>query len=281
MANTCNYQIRVRGSLNSCLMVYESMPEDGFKSYEILEEKDGICLFDLLGDCKWSVDYKTTDYLETIDLSSWDSEKIEAEAHKYTYYSLRAKSEAFDCEIMCESYDDFGDSQFEHYLKGECIKYLVPSNKYNSAIFDWDKLEYINQDSEETNSTDIFCNILPSIKQENTNPTSGIDDAFVDIYETIKAKALSAKFPPNRIVTLFTLKKEDKVQDLHIISEGTSVEINPGQYDFVSIRINVNCETITNVINGDTSILNAISDGTVTIYGDASLAILFVIAMFT
>lgn len=156
MANYCNYEIRVKGSRNAGLMVYESMPSMDFKDYEWKTGSGKATTICFTGDCKWSVNYGVNDTLNRVDVDSMSESEIEDKGTDYWEYSLRAKSEAFQCEIMVHYWsEESGFDQFDHYKNGKVIKKRKIGYNYEEEnVFDWDKTEFVGHEGEYDASVD-------------------------------------------------------------------------------------------------------------------------------
>lgn len=156
MANYCNYEVRVIGSKKAGLMVYESMPCMDFKDYDSEEMVGDSCLICFSGNCKWSVNFGVNDHMPKVNLESMSELDIEEKGVDYWEYSLRAKSEAFQCEIMVHYWsDESGFDQFDHYKNGEIVKQRKIAYNYEEAnVFDWDKTEFFGYEGEYDESVD-------------------------------------------------------------------------------------------------------------------------------
>lgn len=156
MANYCNYEVRVKGSRKAGLMIYASMPYLDYKdiiSEESVGDYSQMCFS---GNCKWSVNYGVNDHMPKVDLEIFSEADIEYKGDDYLEYSLRAKSEVFQCEIMVHYWsDESGFDQFDHYKNGELIKQRKIGYNYDKQNeFDWDKLEFVGHEGEYDTSVD-------------------------------------------------------------------------------------------------------------------------------
>lgn len=156
MANYCDYEVRVIGSKKAGLMVYESMPCMDFKNYDSEEIVGDSCLICFSGNCKWSVNYGVNDHMPKVNLESMSELDIEEKGVDYWEYSLRAKSEAFQCEIMVHYWsDESGFDQFDHYKNGEIVKQRKIAYDYEETnVFDWDETEFVGHEGEYDESVD-------------------------------------------------------------------------------------------------------------------------------
>lgn len=156
MANYCDYEVRVKGSKKAGLMVYESMPCMDFKDFDSEEKVGGSYLITFTGNCKWSVNYGVNDHLSKVNLDSMSESDIEDKGGDYWEYSLRAKSEAFQCEIMVHYWsEESGFDQFDHYKNGKVIKQRkIEYNYEEENVFDWDKTEFVGHEGEYDESVD-------------------------------------------------------------------------------------------------------------------------------
>lgn len=153
MANSCDYEVRVKGSRKAGLMVYESMPCMDYKDFDDEERFGNSWLITFTGNCKWSVNYGVDDQLDKVDLNSMNESDIKDEGRNYWGYSLRAKSEAFQCEIMVHYWSpESGFDQFDHYKNGKVLKQR--KIKYPCDEFDWDELEFVGHEGEYDESVD-------------------------------------------------------------------------------------------------------------------------------
>ena len=156
MANFCDYEIRVKGSKKSTQMVLYSMPALDFKDLDDEERIGDDYLLSFSGNCKWSVNFRVIDHLEPVDLESMSESEIQEEAEQYWDYSLRAKSEAFHCEIMAHYWsEESGFDQFDHYKYGKILKRRKIAYNYEEQNeFDWDTLEFVGHEGEYDESVD-------------------------------------------------------------------------------------------------------------------------------
>lgn len=156
MANYCNYEVRVKGSKKAGLMVYESMPCMDFKDFEWEKGSGSATAICFTGNCKWSVNYGVNDNLKRVNIDSMSESDIETKGTDYWEYSLRAKSEAFQCEIMVHYWsEESGFDQFDHYKNGKVIKQRKIKYNYDEQDeFDWDKLEFVGHEGEFNESVD-------------------------------------------------------------------------------------------------------------------------------
>ena len=152
MANYCDYSVRVKGNKKAGLMVFESMPCLDNKEIDPDQPGYAICFS---GNCKWSVNYGVEDELEAVDLNSMTEDDIIDQAENFIDYSLRAKSEAFDCEILVHYWsDESGFNQFDHYVKGQVVKKRKIAYEDEPAEFDWIKTEFVGHEGEYDESVD-------------------------------------------------------------------------------------------------------------------------------
>lgn len=156
MANYCDYEVRVKGSKKAGLMVYESMPCMDFMDFYSEEKVGGSYLITFTGNCKWSVNYGVNDHLSKVNLDSMSESDIKDKGVDYWEYSLRAKSEAFQCEIMVHYWsEESGFDQFDHYKNGKVIKQRkIEYNYEEENVFDWDKTEFVGHEGEYDESVD-------------------------------------------------------------------------------------------------------------------------------
>lgn len=156
MANYCNYEVKVIGSEKACLMVFESMPYMDYNQIETKNQKNELTELMFAGNCKWSVNFKVRDVLSKVDVDSFDETLIQEKASDYYQYSLRAKSEAFECEILVHYWsEESGFDQFDHYKNGEIIKKRkIKFNSKKQNRFDWNKTEFVGHEGEYDESVD-------------------------------------------------------------------------------------------------------------------------------
>lgn len=156
MANYCIYEVKVIGSEKACLMVFESMPYMDYNQIETKNQKSELTELMFAGNCKWSVNFEVTDVMPKVDIDSFDKKSIQEKASDYYQYSLRAKSEAFECEILVHYWsEESGFDQFDHYKNGEIIKKRkIKFNYKKQNQFDWNKTEFIGHKGEYDESVD-------------------------------------------------------------------------------------------------------------------------------
>lgn len=158
MANYCEYEVRVRGSRNACLMVYASMPTAGFKALEREMPDGGAHFASFTGECAWSVNFGVKDAMGRVDIEAMSQAEIERCGGDYANCSLRAKSEALQCEIMVHYWSEESlFDQFDHYKNGEVLKrrkiaYNIEDDE--PTEFDWDSLEFVGHEGEYDESVD-------------------------------------------------------------------------------------------------------------------------------
>ncbi len=150
MANFCDYEVRVKGSKKAGLMVYNSMPCLEYKDFEWEKGSGNSTIICFTGNCKWSVNFGVTDNLRKVNVDSMSESEIESKGTDYWEYSLRAKSEAFQCEIMVHYWsEESGFDQFDHYKNGKVLKQRKIEYNYDKQDeFDWNKLEFVGHEGE-------------------------------------------------------------------------------------------------------------------------------------
>lgn len=156
MANYCNYEVRVKGTEKACLMVFASMPFMDDKELEWQRKEKNLHLMSFTGNCKWSVNYGVRDTCNRINVNSMSDSEIQNRASDFLGCSLRAKSEAFQCEIMVHYWSDESDfDQFDHYKNGKVLKQRkIPFNYEEQTEFDWKQLEFVGHVGEYDESVD-------------------------------------------------------------------------------------------------------------------------------
>ena len=156
MANCCEYEVLVRGSKKAGHMVFESMPCMDFKDIENEEKEGSSYTIFFTGDCKWSVNFRVIDQMKKVNVDSMTYRNIEDKGGDYMQYSLRAKSEAFQCEIMVHYWsEESGFDQFDHYKNGQILKQRKIEYNYDEKNeFDWNKLEFVGHEGEYDESVD-------------------------------------------------------------------------------------------------------------------------------
>lgn len=184
MANYCNYEVRVKGSKNACRMVYASMPFLDSNDME-WERKEGNSYHSCFtGNCKWSVNFGVNDELKKVNVDSMSEAEIEKTGTNYSSYSLRAKSDAFRCEIMVHYWsEESGFDQFDHYKDGRVLKRRkIEFNYENQTVFDWKRLEFEGHEGEYDESVDgeqqneQFMAMLSALGGSPTKQSSEISD---------------------------------------------------------------------------------------------------------
>lgn len=107
-----------------------------------------------------------------------------------------------------------------------------------------------------------------------------VEATFDSIFASVNAKAKKAKFTSNFIAAQITLTGNVESQPLYVKVESKKAEVAPYNYNDASFVMTADAEAMAAVLNGKKTIFDAIADGKVAIYGDASMAVLFVKAMF-
>lgn len=211
MANYCDYEVKVIGSKKAGLMVYESMPCMDFKRFEWEKGIEDSTTIYFTGNCKWSVNFGVTDNLNYVNVDAMSESEIESKGIDYWDYSLRAKSETFQCEIMVHYWsEESGFDQFDHYKNGKILKQRKIEYNYDEQNeFDWDKLEFIGHEGEydenvdgEQQNEDLMA-ILMALggtmssdaseeSEENQDELSAATANLVDLLDKIEALAAEA-----------------------------------------------------------------------------------------
>ena len=151
MANICEYEVHVKGTKKAALMVTDSMPVMDYLDIETEYSEGSNYVICFKGNCKWSVNYGVTDDADNhICLENLSENDIQQKANNYWNYSLRAKSEMFQCEILVHYWsEESGFDQFDHYKNGKCIKQRKIAYNYEDPNkFDWNKTEFIGHEGE-------------------------------------------------------------------------------------------------------------------------------------
>lgn len=123
------------------------------------------------------------------------------------------------------------------------------------------------------------CATKKAAPKKNAAPKA-VEATFDSIYAAVNAKAKKAKFTSNFIATQITLTGNVESQPLYVKVEDKKVEVAPYNYNDSTFVINADAETMAAVLNDKKCIYEAIAEGKIAVYGDASMAILFFKAMF-
>lgn len=205
MANYCDYEVRVTGTKNAGYMVYCSMPCTDYKELESVKKSGTNYLTIFTGNCDWSVNYGVREDLSVIDVDKLSEKQIEKSADNYWYYSLRSKSEAFNCEIMVHYWsEESGFDQFDCFKNGKVIKQRKVAFDYDSGNkFDWDKKEFVGHEGEydesvdgESKNNEFMAKLLsiPGAKAPNGQPSlSDIINATTGYVKQPSNKSTSKK----------------------------------------------------------------------------------------
>ncbi|MBR2742362.1 MAG: hypothetical protein IKD89_02110 [Clostridia bacterium] len=122
MANVCEYEIHVKGTKKAAYVLYEStICYNDDKSILFESGSEDKYEMHFTGDCKWSVNYGVNDSWNgaPVDLGKVDDDDVTDIAMKLVNYSLRAKSEALNCEIQVRYWSGESDfDQFDRYING-------------------------------------------------------------------------------------------------------------------------------------------------------------------
>ena len=157
MANICEYEVHVKGTKKAALMVLNSMPAMDYLDVKTEYSESNNYVICFTGNCKWSVNYGVTDNADnSVSLTNMTENEIQQNANNYWNYSLRAKSEMFQCEILVHYWsEESGFDQFDHYKNGKCIKQRKIAYNYDKPNkFDWNKTEFIGHEGEFDESVD-------------------------------------------------------------------------------------------------------------------------------
>jgi len=201
MANICNYEVHVKGSKSAALMVYHSMPCMEEKDIIYESGSDNAYEIHFTGDCKWSVNYGVSDSWNkgVMNLSKYDEDEIIDLSDDYWEVSLRAKSEAFNCEILVHYWSSESEfDQFDHYKNGKCLKQRKIAYSYDEDNeFDWKTTEFVGHEGEYDNSVDgeesdaAMMNMLQNVlggavvEDDDEDDTIELTDELADIFAMI------------------------------------------------------------------------------------------------
>lgn len=195
------------------------MPCLDFKEKD--DDQPGCAIY-FSGDCKWSVNYETVDLVPYININSWSENEIDEQASNYVCYSLRAKSEALDCEILVYYWsEESGFDQFDHYNRGTVVKQRKIAYGGDPASFDWDKTEFIGHEGEYDENVDAevldaqFINLLTNAVNILEKPDSDDDVDDNDDETTVDLPKNTPAFSgdPNMFRWTFTSGKTAKTDD--------------------------------------------------------------------
>ena len=127
MANTCNYEIHVRGTKKAALALYSMIPAYDEKYISDEYETDEGYVVKIEGDCKWSLDSYCEEKPDVqINLDNFTEDEIRDEDRwtDHWYMTLRQKSEVLDVEIQAYSWSRESEFEcFEHYRKGKKLSF--------------------------------------------------------------------------------------------------------------------------------------------------------------
>ena len=149
MANICEYEVHVKGTKKAALMVLNSMPVMDYLDVKTEYSESNNYVICFTGNCNWSVNYGVTDNADnSVSLTNMTENEIQQNANNYWNYSLRAKSEMFQCEILVHYWsEESGFDQFDHYKNGKFIKQRKIAYNYDKPNkFDWNKTEFIGHE---------------------------------------------------------------------------------------------------------------------------------------
>lgn len=157
MANSCDFEIRIKGRRGNALLLAHSIP--GRNSIDYEHGTDDDYEIHVSGECKWSVNFAVTDDWDgseiDIDLNTPPEEEVRQLGEKFYGYSLRAKSRVLECEVMAHYWSS--ETEFDHfdfYDHGRRIKKRRIAYDWHN-VFDWDELEFVGHegeiDAEQTN----------------------------------------------------------------------------------------------------------------------------------
>ena len=103
---------------------------------------------------------------------------------------------------------------------------------------------------------------------------------FESIYNTVSYKASKAKFPKLFLATQITLKGKLECAPLYVKVEDGIAEVAPYEYINAPFYIDADAETFAAVLSGNKDFVVAVSQGSITINGDAAQAVVFCKTMF-
>ena len=107
-----------------------------------------------------------------------------------------------------------------------------------------------------------------------------VEATFDSIFKAVECKAKKAKFTGDFMATQITLKGNLDCQPLYVKVEDKKAEVAPFEYNNACFYIDADAETFAAILNGKKCIYEALANGSVSINGDATKAILFVKALF-
>ena len=159
MANFCDFEFRVKGKKMAVMAFYASTPWLDWKEIQYESGTDYNYEIHFKGNCKWSINFDVEDDCEgvTEDLSKYSLSQIEYIGAEYLGYSVRAKSEIFNCEVKVHYWSMESEfDQFDHYKNGLCLKKrkIAFDNYGETENFDWNTLEFIGHEGEYDESVD-------------------------------------------------------------------------------------------------------------------------------
>lgn len=192
MANFCDFEFRVTGKKKAVKVFYESTPYLDWKDVEYEDGTDSNYEMHFKGNCKWSINFDVEDDCDgvTVDLSKYSMSQIEELGAECVGYSVRAKSEMFQCEVKVHYWSMESEfDQFDHYKNGECLKKrkIAFDNYGEEENFDWDTLEFIGHEGEYDESVDgeqsdiDFMNMMsmiPGVTVPSQKPKKKANSSF-------------------------------------------------------------------------------------------------------
>lgn len=113
-----------------------------------------------------------------------------------------------------------------------------------------------------------------------TKTKNQVSPSYASIFKAIEEKASKTKFGPDFVATQITLTGDGDFQPLYVKVEDSIVETAPYEYIDASFYIDIDTSAMADILNGKKSFYDAISEGLVTVNGDAAKAMLFVHTFF-
>lgn len=122
MANSCGYEIHVKGTKKSALFLAAMLPTYDSKDITHEEGTDEEYIVWVEGNCKWALDYACSEKSDVkIDLDALTLDDVQNDelGVKYWYLTMRQKSEVLNVEILAHSWSKESEFEcYEHYKEG-------------------------------------------------------------------------------------------------------------------------------------------------------------------
>ena len=142
MANSCGYEIHVKGTKKAALFLAAMLPTYDSKDITHEEGTDEEYIVWVEGNCKWALDYACSEKSDVkIDLDALTLDDVQNDelGVKYWYLTMRQKSEVLNVEILAHSWSKESEFEcYEHYKEGRLLDSKKDTHYLPDELQDYD-----------------------------------------------------------------------------------------------------------------------------------------------